>query len=367
MTPIESPGPPSLSDGFLRRPSHRYADPLDRVWIGSAEAVGFRIGRTPAAYATSDGRGTILLGTADQFDPDDSLAQMILHELCHALVEGEAGEGRADWGLDNTRQGHPWREHACLRLQVYLADSVGLRRFFAPTTDYRVTFWDALPADPFAAPESEGGRRERSCVAARVAAWRASLPRWAPLRAALEASAAIAAQVPRSLRDEAAPSLWAEIEALPAPHPAGHAPVAAYHAGSGCADCAWGFRARGSLRCRHAPKVRLADAAPACARFEPAAELDCQACGACCREAYHSVELSRREPLVKRRPEWVVDAGTHVKLRRDGERCVALVGGRSPGELYACAAYGERPRTCREFERGGGHCLDARRRVGLSL
>lgn len=356
---------------FLRRPQHRYEDPLARVWIGCAERIGFCIRRSAAAYASTDGRGAILIGTDEILDPDDSLAQMIFHELCHALVQGEANESRVDWGLDNTRAGgNPWREHACLRLQAYLADSVGLRTFFAPTTDYRVSFWDSLPADPFASPIEAGGRREPGCMAARLAAWRAALPRWAaPLREALEASAAIAAVVPKNGGDqrEVLPSLWSTTATPPAPHPAGHATVAAYHAGHGCADCAWAFWQRGNRRCRQAPKVRLAEDAPACVGWEPAAELDCLTCGACCREAYHAVEVGTREPVVKRHPDLVLKDGARRKLRRDGERCAALVGGRAATEGFSCAIYEDRPRTCRDFTLGSANCLDARRRVGLSL
>jgi len=369
---------------FLRRPTHRYDDPLALVWIACAERVGFRIERTPHAYASTDGRGTIFIGTDDTLDPDDSLAQMILHELCHALVEGETGEKQVDWGLGGTVGKNPWREHACLRLQAYLAGSVGLRDFFAPTTDFRVSFWNSLPADPFTASPEEGGRRERSCVAARLAAWRASQRRWAPhLGEALGASAAIASRVPRTqgliavetgensanggTGKSAMPSLWTTAAEPPARHPAGHAPVAAYHAGLGCAGCAWAFVERRGLRCRHAPGIRLPNEAPACSRFEPAGELDCLACGACCREAYDSVEISGREPVIKRHPALVVVHETHVKLRRQGTRCAALSGGCTPSETYACTIYEDRPRTCREFARGSGHCLDARRRVGLSL
>lgn len=360
---------------FIRIPLHRYEDPLARVWIACAERIGFRIERTPDAYASTDGRGTLLIAVDAMFDPDDCLAQMIFHELCHALVEGEAGETRVDWGLGYAIGGNPWREHACLRLQAWLAGSVGLRAFFAPTTDFRVSFWNALPADPFAAPSEAGGRRERSCVAGRLAAWRASQPRWAPpLRDALAASAAIAAVVPKMTRRDAAapdtealPSLWTTIAEPPALHPAGHAPVAAWHASRSCADCAWSYIERSYRRCRHAPNARLPDGAPACTRYEPAAELECQTCGACCREAYSSVEISAREPVNKRHPELVLIRDTHRKLRREGNRCAALTGGNTPTEPYACAIYDDRPRTCREFTLGSGNCLDARRRVGLSL
>jgi hypothetical protein len=360
---------------FIRQSIHAYEDPLALVWLTCAARVGFTVLRSRDAYASSDGQGRLLIATEDQFDPDDNLGQMILHELCHALVEGEAGEALTDWGLDNTRMGNPWREHACLRLQAWLADSVGLRDFFAPTTDFRVSFWASLPADPFAAPATAGGRRERSCVAARVGAWRAGQSRWAPhLTAALKASAQIAACLPRGdvsqkpdEPDKALPSLWTTVVPPPPRHPAGHAPVADYHRGQACGDCAWSFLNRGRVRCRHAPGVPLPDPAPACSRYEPAAELDCQTCGACCREAYDSVEVSIRDPVNRTHPELVIVHETHRKLRRLGHRCAALTGGDVPTEPFACSIYPQRPRTCREFTRGSAHCLDARRRVGLSL
>ena len=79
---------------FLRQPTHYYDDPLSRVWIDCAEAVGFRIVRTPDAYASTDGKGNLLIAIDEMFDPDDSLAQMIFNKLCHALVKGEDGEKR---------------------------------------------------------------------------------------------------------------------------------------------------------------------------------------------------------------------------------------------------------------------------------
>jgi hypothetical protein len=358
---------------FVRVPTHRYQDPLSQVWITCAERVGYRVARTADAYASTDGQRTLLIGEEATLDPDDCLAQMILHELCHALVEGEEGERQQDWGLDNISGRHTWREHACLRLQAYLAGRVGLRDFLAPTTDFRVRFWNSLPADPFAAPEEAGGRRERSCAAARRAAWRAEQPRWAlPLDAALAATSAIAATV-RSATGEvvaandAAPSLWNAASPPPAPHPAGHAPVASYHPDHACADCAWSHRARGTLRCRHAPNVRLPADAPACMRWEPAASMDCRSCGACCREAYDSVELTARDAVVKRHPELVIVCATHRKMQRNGDRCAALAGGEGALDPYTCTIYEDRPRACRDFTLGSANCLDARRRVGLSL
>ena len=71
------------------RSHHRYIDPLTQVWLGAARRIGLRVVRTPDAYAATDGRGTLAIGDDATLDADDSLAQMIFHELCHSLVEGE--------------------------------------------------------------------------------------------------------------------------------------------------------------------------------------------------------------------------------------------------------------------------------------
>ncbi|MFG0319785.1 MAG: YkgJ family cysteine cluster protein, partial [Planctomycetota bacterium JB042] len=130
-----------------------------------------------------------VIGTPETLDPDDSLAQMILHELCHALVEGERAVGREDWGLDNRSDADLPRERACLRLQATLAAGVGLRGFLAPTTDHRA-FYDRLPDDPLAAgPEEEA-------APARAALEQARRAPFAPhLEAALVATARIVREV----------------------------------------------------------------------------------------------------------------------------------------------------------------------------
>lgn len=355
----------------LRIPARRYQDPLARVWLVCAGQLGFRVRRTTEAYASSDGRGTLLIADDSLFDPDDSLAQMIFHELCHALIEGDKGETREDWGLGYAIGNNPWREHACLRLQAYLAGGVGLRDFFAPTTDFRVTFWQSLPENPFAAPQEAGGWRERSCIAARIGAWRASLPRWQPLHHALAASAAIAAVVPRQtaadLDPTLLPSLWGDVVPPPLLHPAGHAPVAGYFPGHGCEDCAWCFTEGADTHCQHEPEAPLPVKAPACLRWEPSAGLDCLTCGACCREAYDAVEVGDDEAINQSHPELVIIDGSRRKLKRTGSRCAALSGGHAPHETYACSIYADRPSTCHDFTLGSDNCLDARRRVGLSL
>jgi len=89
---------------------------------------------------------------------------------------------------------------------------------------------------------------------------------------------------------------------------------------------------------------------------------DCQSCGACCREAYHAVEVHRRERFVKTHPEWLEARDGRLNIRRVEGRCACL----SATPPYTCVVYADRPKTCRDFEVGSANCLEARRRVGIS-
>ena len=363
----------------------RYVDPLAEVWLAAAARIGLRVVRSADAYAASDGRGTLVIGSDETLDPDDSLAQMIFHELCHALVAGPEAFERPDWGLDNIGDGDAWREHATLRLQATLARRYGLERFFAPTTDYRTDFWDSMPADPLA------DRTDPSVVAAVLGLGRVDDPPWGPhLEDALAATAAIvavatpfaAAGAGAGAGLAALPSLAASYR-VPPPHPTGlPAGVDLGPAGGDrrCGTCAWrhvGGPGRKATRCRQARAAIVDDAWPACERWEPA--LDCLTCGACCREAYHAVAVTPRDPVRRRAPDYVVDRGPacegdRYEVRRSGDRCAALAGGEEVATAdgprrapFLCVIYDDRPRTCRYFTLGSGHCLTARRRVGLSL
>jgi hypothetical protein len=124
------------------------------------------------------------IGTPETLDPDDSLAQMILHELCHLLVEGPEAIHLPDWGLENNPS-KVVHEHATLRLQAALADTVGLREFFAATTVFR-KYYDELPISPL---EVDGD----PAVELALAAWhRTRSAPWAePLHQALRMTADI--------------------------------------------------------------------------------------------------------------------------------------------------------------------------------
>jgi Fe-S-cluster containining protein len=350
-------------------PSPLATTAIDEIWRRAAGRVGFELQRTAAAYATSDGRGVIAIGASETLDNDDALAQLVFHELCHAITEGETALRKPDWGLDNVPE-HVVREHACLRVQAALSDRFGLRAAMAPTTPYRA-YYAALPGDPLRATGADDNDVEAAARAA-AACGRFATSAW---RAAIEEALAGTA----------------DAIASGARHPLG---FALGPAGQSCGTCAWvyeGGRGAAVTRCRQSAPAngdgaRTARSHPACAHWEAA--VDCRACGACCREAYHSVTVSVRDPVVWQEPELIVRHGARFEIRREGSRCAALeVGtlGGSPNPpamgsarqslaapdaislpRYTCAIYEHRPRPCREFAAGGRHCLEARRRVGLS-
>ncbi|MEC9094539.1 MAG: hypothetical protein VX438_17655 [Planctomycetota bacterium] len=124
-----------------------YEDPLDLIWKSAARAIGIQVKRDDQVFASWDGDGMLRVGL-ESLDPDDCLAQMVLHELCHALVEGPDSHGKPDWGLNDDLPKTRDHEFATLRLQACLADHVGMRFFFAATTDHR-EYYDLIPIEPF--------------------------------------------------------------------------------------------------------------------------------------------------------------------------------------------------------------------------
>ena len=132
---------------LVRKINKTYCDPLDIIWIDAAAKMGLHVQRSSEVNASWDGRGTLTIGTPETLDPDDCVAQMILHEVCHALCEGHQCLTKPDWGLENADPAKRVHEHACLRLQAALADQYQMRTFFAATTIFR-SYYDRLPADP---------------------------------------------------------------------------------------------------------------------------------------------------------------------------------------------------------------------------
>jgi hypothetical protein len=315
---------------------------LDAAWIACAARLGIPVARGGDAYVHWDG-ARLWVAEPRHLDEDDSLAQLVLHEICHFLVQGRSSRAQPDWGLDNTSLRDEGRERAAVRLQAHLAGAWGLRARLEPTTAVR-SFYRALPDDCLGAadaPPGAGAADGESSALARDAALRA---------AERDTARALAEALAESTRALALPL-----------HRASGAALVDQGDARRCGSCAW--RTDGGY-CRHAHgRARVDEGERACARHE--AQLDCLACGACCRSAFDSVTISSREPVRRRHPELVVYRGSYLELARAGDRCAALDG--PPAGPYRCRVYEDRPRPCRDFERSGRHCLTARRRVGLTI
>lgn len=372
-----SPSVPCYTSPRVRPIHHRYVDPLDQIWIECLHAFGFRLKREAGAYATTDGRGTLTIAIDAELDPDDSLAQMIFHELCHAAVQGPYGFTQRDWGLDNESDRDVVLEHATLRVQAFLLRPLGLRTFLGPTTDFRA-YYDALPEDPL-----EG--EDPAIPLARIALGRTRRAPFAPwlghallhTRAVLgivEDLSEVARTHAQPLRPAMEPELPSLLETLRAQLPFHRAGVAlpvptSVAAGETCGSCAWFGKPSEppkkpkSARCSSTDAL-VSAVTPACERWE--AKPTCETCGACCREAFHTLLLSPKESFIKKHPELVVLHGGQPEVPRPGGRCPPLLGD-GVGSPYRCGVYEDRPKTCRDFTLGSANCLEARRRVGLSL
>ncbi len=179
----------------------RYVDPLDLVWLATARRLGLHVRRDPTIFSRTDGTGLLALGPRSDLDPDDSLTQMILHELCHWITNGLGSFHERDWGFALDDDIDP-REHSCLRLQAWLADGVGLRRMLGPTGVFR-QYYDRIPADPLE-PLDDSAWEAGVVVGAREAIARAQGEPWAgPLGEAMRATAAITGVVRPFLGDYA--------------------------------------------------------------------------------------------------------------------------------------------------------------------
>src|SRR4051812_46758697 len=125
---------------------------LDDIWLAAARKASVPVVRGGDAYVHFDGR-VLHLADDEHLDEDDTVAQLILHEMCHALVQGPERLRAPDWGMDNTTNDDEEREYAAVRLQAHLAGQHGLRHRLFPTTVVR-PFFESLPDDAFAVDDA---------------------------------------------------------------------------------------------------------------------------------------------------------------------------------------------------------------------
>lgn len=334
----------------------RYEDPVSKVWATAARLIGF----TRPGNKVVDGAKAA----------DERMGQALFDQLCRALIEGHdsfAKPGVAPGTSIDATALH-WRDYARVRLQWVLCSQWNLHGWFEPAEHVRA-FWDSLDDTIL------DDKADLAVRAASVALLRASRPPWDPTFTEALATTRELLRADASNRVE---------------HPAGAFAVRA-DATKRCEQCAWAYTQGINLACRQVDSAIIGPQHkniephwPACERFEPA--LDCQNCGACCREAFQTVQVGAREPIRRTHPEMVLDHGTRQELRRTptasldivadqpaATRCASLGGGdlvqlgtRTTVSDYACQIYDARPQSCRSFTAGSESCLVARRRVGMS-
>ncbi|MCP4809486.1 MAG: YkgJ family cysteine cluster protein [Proteobacteria bacterium] len=166
----------------------------DAIWVEAIEKLGWKLRRDDLVYASWDGKDTLTICNEGEFDPTDCMAQMILHEIVHAIVQGPELLGNQDWGLENMDDRDLEAEYACHRLQAVITEAYGLRMVMRPATDH-LPYYLALPEKPLL-PEDRPALQ-----------WACQEP-WAPvLEEALERTAIVA----RELADQPG-TIWARFD-----------------------------------------------------------------------------------------------------------------------------------------------------------
>jgi hypothetical protein len=172
----------------------RYTDPYEVIWLATARRLGLVIGRDPAIFSQTHGDGILWLGPREDLDPDDTLAQMLFHELCHWFTNGIETFHVPDWGFELGDDDDP-REFACLRLQAWLADRYDLRAMFSPTGKFRAYF-DTIPEDPLTPLNDSPEEAESLALTVRAIA----TSRLEPYASTVDAGLAATARLRETLR-----------------------------------------------------------------------------------------------------------------------------------------------------------------------
>ena len=73
--------------------------------------------------------------------------------------------------------------------------------------------------------------------------------------------------------------------------------------------------------------------------------------------------MGPRDAFVKKHSDRVVQVEGRLNVHRREGICGCLMANGGP---WACAVYADRPKTCRDFQKAGINCVDARVRLGLT-
>lgn len=161
---------------------------LERQWCEEFASFGMRCSFDNDCFVAWDGAGSVLLAAREEYDADDTVAQLIFHEFCHWLVEGRSAYGRFDWGLSNEDDRHLANEHAALRLQAFFNDRFGLREWLYPTTVH-LEAYRRLGAKPLTDPMEPALDAESQRLAAKALSALHEWTEWPKVEALLASSA----------------------------------------------------------------------------------------------------------------------------------------------------------------------------------
>ena len=206
-----------MSENYERPILSRYTDPLELIWLSTAKRLGMTIRRNPSIFSATDGSGLLELGPRTDLDADDTLAQMVFHEICHWVTNGKETFSERDWGfpLDVALDA---REHACLRVQAWWTTPFGLRTLLAPTSTFR-DYYNRIPADPLQPMDDTEWEREVVSLATDAVKRTREEPWTGTVDRALEATRQLGVCVSPFLSDyttefdgDVLPSMWQQME-----------------------------------------------------------------------------------------------------------------------------------------------------------
>ena len=206
-----------MSENYERPILSRYVDPVELIWLSTAKELGLTIRRNPSIFSATDGSGLLELGPRTDLDADDTLAQMVLHEICHWVTNGKDTFEERDWGFPLDIELDP-REHACLRLQAWWTGHHGLREVMAPTSSFR-DYYNRIPDNPLE-PMDDSEWELNVVGLAKEAIQRGQTDPWVgPVNRALEATRQVGGCIRPFLKYYATeeegdilPSLWQHLE-----------------------------------------------------------------------------------------------------------------------------------------------------------
>lgn len=161
---------------------------LEKQWCETFASFGMRSSFDNDCFVAWDGAGTVLLAAREEYDADDTVAQLIFHEFCHWLVEGRAAYSQFDWGLSNEDDRHLANEHAALRLQALFNDRFALREWLYPTTPH-LEAYRRLGSEPLTDPMEPALDAESQRLARRALQELEAWPEWPKVEALLASSA----------------------------------------------------------------------------------------------------------------------------------------------------------------------------------